>query len=819
MALSVNIDKFNLLNSIDQEQINQEILNCAVSSMASISLQGVNKCIGYLSDWDADVVVIDMGIDRFNIETASYDLSQTFLQCKGEMSIFDGVQPLTAFPNLALAAKAYLNILDKVFSVSTKKHSEVTQNFNNLCRFLTWMIQAKGLYRLNALTRSDFIDFMVEMKEKGGWAQMLNLDEALKEIVSDLENKILDIRDVCSSYDPTGNFKVMIRIDYFNKRIGIPGAAYNLPRWFYNELLRFHNSRFHVNVKETNGISYMTIYSHMKSLNRLSDLPDNIDKPSFRPYISAQVYATELSNTDLATVRKKNTDGCTANLSLEDALKLFRESLKWIYDYSKGVLAILELYRNKLEEWMPQFNRYSYKSVLRAFSLDPRLLSESTRLCREYGLPFEAISTDLRSHDCDEQVRPSVAILIKNLMTACFIIVATNHGRRLNEIVGENQLPYGLYFGCIKASQSVQELNLIDIYVEKTVRDWSTFYVNRLVLDAVHCLEELSQNFRPLFTERKKYLFNTEEARKDKLFSWRVFTPTGFDGRPNSYSYKNSSTMFLKLAKVEKLELDHRGHPFRRFFALLYYYRYDIPDLLALSVHLRHLDPGMTKIYLSDPEMRKSVDNIETLFNSRVDEESKHVQADMDEVCSEMFTDTVIEILKGARSGGNWPQLVLCVYKNMSKNAEFNKLDLNAQGKALSHKMLNEGYNRTTLEHGGCNVGTNQITQSESRCKYDGEDFAHLEDAAPNICVNCPHHDCSHLNMQLLRARSEKLRETEVDYSAPQCVRLASRAERESLDRVIDAELRIEQGNRQLLHSMLGAFAKLTSAIQLPEGL
>lgn len=815
MSIAFKIDKLKLLSLEKQEQIRRDVLNCDVPSKASTFLQGVKKSIGYLSDWDDDVVVIDMKVDRSNIKTSSYNLNKTFLQCKGEMSIFDGVLPLTSFPNLTIAAKAYLNILDKVFSLSTKKHSEVTQNFNNFCRFLTWMIQARGVYRLDALTRTDFSDFMVEMKEKGGWAQMLNLDETLREIVSDLEHKILDIRDVCSSWDAVGNFKVMIRFDYFIQRIGIPGAVHRLPRWFYDELLRFHTGRFYTTAKEASEISYMTIYSHVKSLNRLYDLPDNVDKPDFRPYVSTQYYAAELSNANVSRVSKKNTDGCTANLALEDAIKLFRESLTWIYDYSKGILEIIELHRNNYEKWSLQYDRYSHKSVLRASSLDPGLLTESTRLCREHGLPFEAISSYNNSRFFDEHTCPSVEYLIKNLMTACFIIVAINHGRRLNEIVGEKELPYGLYFGCIKASQTVPDLNLIDIYVEKTVKDWSTFYVNRLVLDAVHCLEELSQKFRPLFTERKKYSANIEEARKDKLFQWRYFSQNGFSGKPYSYSYNKSSHMFLEIAKVEKIELDHRAQPFRRFFALLYYYRYDIPDLMAVSSQLRHLDPGMTKVYLSDPEMRKSVNKIEALFNFRIEEEAKQVQADMDEVRSEMFTDTVIEILKGERSGGNWPQLVLCVYKNMAENAEFNELDLNEQGKALSQKMLFEGYNRIPLEHGGCNVGSNQITLTEARCTYEGEDFAHLEDASPNRCVNCPHHDCSHLNIQLLRNRSEKLLETEDDYSLPHYVRLASRSERKALDMVIESELRIEHSNRQLLHSMIGEFAKLASTVQI----
>ena len=88
----------------------------------------------------------------------------------------------------------------------------------------------------------------------------------------------------------------------------------------------------------------------------------------------------------------------------------------------------------------------------------------------------------------------------------------------------------------------------------------------------------------------------------------------------------------------------------------------------------------MTKIYLSDPEMRNARDQIAELFKSRLNEESRQVQKDMDDVRSEMFTETVLEILSGERSGGKWPQVVLHVYKNLSENIEFNELDFVEQG-------------------------------------------------------------------------------------------------------------------------------------------
>jgi len=392
-------------------------------------------------------------------------------------------------------------------------------------------------------------------------------------------------------------------------------------------------------------------------------------------------------------------------------------------------------------------------------------------------------------------------------MTACFIIVATNHGRRLNEIIGSRQLPYGLYFGCINESKDSPEIKLIDIYIEKTLQDWGSFNVNKLVVDAVKCLEDLSQFFRPLSTDSKQYQPTLDLRRKDKLFSYRLFTEDGFKGKPFSYSYQAASSIFLKRAGIKNMELDHRGHPFRRFFALLYYNRYDMPDLMAISNHLCHLDPGTTHIYLEDPVMRIAAEKIEELFGSRILEDAKQMDSEMEDVRSEMFASTVLEILKGERSGGTWPQVVLRVYKIMSESVEFKELDLNHKSYAISGALMDENYIRWPFPHGGCNVGGNQISLAEAPCRRKDENHPHMEDASPELCSKCSHFDCSLLNIQFLTDSSEMHRRVEEDYSKPTFLRIANKKARESLDRVIKTELALIKENKMMIHSLVGDFA------------
>ena len=137
MASIFNLHEFNHYKPEVQEKIRQEVLNDVTAVKVNNVFKHVIKSSGYFSEWEDDTVVLCMAPDRGAAMKATFDLNKVYLQCKGDMSIFSGVMPLTAFKNLTLTAKAYLNLVDQTFKQSTKKRSEVTQNFNCVCRFLS----------------------------------------------------------------------------------------------------------------------------------------------------------------------------------------------------------------------------------------------------------------------------------------------------------------------------------------------------------------------------------------------------------------------------------------------------------------------------------------------------------------------------------------------------------------------------------------------------------------------------------------------------------------------------------------------------------
>ena len=807
-----DIEIFRNLNKSQKDKYREEVLvECATGLKNERELLEGIKSRGYLSDWSENQVVIDVKVDRRKEDTKIWDLDQIMLRCGGPLSIFEGLLPITHFPHLTLLAKVYLNDIDNTFRSSTKKASEMTQNFNHLMRFLSWMFQKKGVYRVSSLTRSDFDDFLTDFENFKGWIGLFDIEPELRVVIKSLDRGDINIKDVCSSWEESGNKYVKIRDKFFEETLGIPLNRNQAPEWFCAELLRFHGSEFSNNHRKSDGkakdsLSYMEAYSVIKALNRLYKLPSEIDQAVVKPFPNAHKLAKKVAGNTVDS-------GRTLNLTLDDAIKLFKESLAWIYDYWPGVQAILQAYRQRLVELTCELEECSDKWLREQLSNDLTLKERVSELCLQYGLPFKGVVLDRRSQAYNEKDTPCVDELIRHTMTACFIMIATNHGRRLNEVIGQGTLPYGFYFGCIKIDGENPELRLCDIYVEKTVKDWCTFYVNKLVKDSVCLLEELSQIFRPLYANKKAYESDIETARKDKLFVFRALTPASFTKDPVSYSYNANSKGFLRRAGVKDVRFDHRSHPFRRFFALLYFYRYDNPKLLALQHQLRQFDPGMTVVYVTDPVLREDADKIEKIYRSRMEEHTKNEMEELEDVRGEAFLENVLQILKGERLGGHWPRIVLRLYRVLSQKVNFNEKDLTELAEIVGDNLLRRGYHRTAYEHGGCNNGDNDRTRRMSKCYREEDGFRHTEDASPSQCQSCIHHDSGETNICLLKEQVEELREQVEDYGTPLAVRHAAKDELQLLERVIEAEKKLADQNREFLRLLSSNFAQLASAL------
>ena len=158
---------------------------------------------------------------------------------------------------------------------------------------------------------------------------------------------------------------------------------------------------------------------------------------------------------------------------------------------------------------------------------------------------------------------------------ACFAVIAGLSARRLGEIMD-------LGAGCTFVDMDGR--HWIRIYIEKTLRTYEQMPVPAAVHQAVECLEEISAEAR-------------EETGDDSLWQYRSRSKRRCVRlRPNLEL--NTLSRFIGGDLHERWSF--HAHQFRRFFALVYFWRYESGDVAALAHHLRHFDLEMTRQYVTD---------------------------------------------------------------------------------------------------------------------------------------------------------------------------------------------------------------------------
>ncbi|MES9958731.1 MAG: hypothetical protein ABW086_16935, partial [Sedimenticola sp.] len=463
-------------------------------------------------------------------------------------------------------------------------------------------------------------------------------------------------------------------------------------------------------------------------------------------------------------------EGRTKNLELDEAIRLLKESLTVIYDQGADIIALHNAARNRLEKIRSEFPGRSWEYIkkckysdekskeegkLRIHKIESEFDAKVRSICAQHNLPCDTIKISTRDKyraSSPGRIVLPLRDLTLSLMSACFTVIGVTHARRLNEIQGEN----GLYFGCIQ-SRDEDGLPMIDCYVEKTYKNYAEFYCGKLAQDAVKLLEELQQAFRPLGSKPLKPYKSKAQARQRKLFRYcaDMSTYNSFEIL-SDFNYSKGSESLFERAGVVREGISRHAHIFRRFFALVYYYRHDDKSLLALSQHLCHLDPGMTWVYISDPTTREASERIEKLYDDQ-----QAVQKHLDDVRSEIFTDTIMKILLGDEDvlkGGDWPRLILKVYERlMHDDVTFREQELSAQARETAKELEDLGFSREPHRTNGCNIGTATITLAESPCFSDEDGLAHPEIASPMMCAGCPNSDCFDHHLHALERDADQL--------------------------------------------------------------
>lgn len=160
---------------------------------------------------------------------------------------------------------------------------------------------------------------------------------------------------------------------------------------------------------------------------------------------------------------------------------------------------------------------------------------------------------------------------------ACAVVILSYCARRRVEL----DL---LRADCIKTINS--EL-FINMYAAKKARKYKNFVTVRVVQMAVELLERWSEDARKI--SGTDYLFQYKNFDSNEVSDWNWRTAW------------NEFADYINVNRDENGERWHfTEHQFRRFFSMMYFWRYDVAELHALTQQLDHFDVQMTFDYITE---------------------------------------------------------------------------------------------------------------------------------------------------------------------------------------------------------------------------
>lgn len=181
------------------------------------------------------------------------------------------------------------------------------------------------------------------------------------------------------------------------------------------------------------------------------------------------------------------------------------------------------------------------------------------------------------------------------LPTACLLVIYAFTARREIEVDS-------LKAGCCDSTVNGP---VIRMYSAKYFQGYSDFPTTKLVVKAVKILERLSAE------ERAR---TGDDSLLDNIPS--LFSSN--NSQTNCSSLMNSFAEYCGVEKVNNKPWLFSEHQFRRFFAMMYYYKYPDAELSVLSWHLRHTDFDVTVTYLTDSDDQLAMSEVGLEFSKDV---------------------------------------------------------------------------------------------------------------------------------------------------------------------------------------------------------
>ena len=441
----------------------------------------------------------------------------------------------------------------------------------------------------------------------------------------------------------------------------------------------------------------------------------------------------------------------TPNLDISAAVSLLETSMKWVYTYSESILLLARVSHyvtNDCRELSTHRRRARYLNWL---ADDPWVKA----LKKEIGAEMEMAPGREISWLPD---------LIGMLITAAYIVIAMMNARRRDEI---RHPKLGLKRDSILELDKDLGLYQAVFYIEKSLKSYAPFYVNKATFDAFQILVSLNQ--LQVNAERAAGLPPTDLTAAG-IFWQRQFRIT--DGHRTERKWfdfgsggGHVSRKFIRHVLGEEENIPSlASHMFRRFYALIFFYRFEHGTLQALAHQFGHLDLSATQQYVTDASISSSRERIpiDLLKSSEsvreaINDEQMELAKVLDEVGREKMTEMIESLLQGGTYSGGFYRLVQRLHHKLALKVDYSQLDKVVQAKRVATYLIQKGHSVTPFGHGECMAG--EVGKRHSaRCYSEADSALDRSTASALTCARCPYHVVSIGYLQAQKADLERMR-------------------------------------------------------------
>jgi hypothetical protein len=592
-----------------------------------------------------------------------------------------------------------LNTIQRVgYGIRIGKYATVTTAaaqdtvVRHLINFVAWMLY-NDIRRFEYLCQADF-DSYVERAIYG--------PSHLLEYVARIRQHVAALKEANTEIP---SYRTNTSKSFLDTKKLLKGAGLSHHRVRSNKVASYELVR----IRQEEGL-----YLSPNQLKRLSGKPPEPLRLSFNPmrgmllpWFLLWLMRNELSDDQLQFNPFEHTSmdekaqelatpvGRTKTAPVLQTMELIDFSIRWVLDYATPLLDIRDRYEKVAEKYHDQYPRFKHLA---------QLISEAG-IPEGPGSPSSLTpSTKFRTL---EKVDLTTAVN-KFIPAACLIVICAFSGRRHKEALSiRAEGPHNA--DCLSRDEQGW---LIEIYIEKTLQDWDKTPCNELVVAAVEILRRWSAPARAI--SKDVNLFQFRSFRSNKAVRFRV-----------AYSL-HLFVSFLSITPLPDGNLwKFTPQQFRRFFAIMYFWRYQYGNLAALSYHLRHFNPAMTQRYVTEPDSG-------AIF--------RHINKD--------YTTTILtEAAIGERNiSGPFGERFKAVARKLRQHYRRTVKVVSPKlvRKVVERFVLKSGRRLKAMLWGYCFCGTLPHQLKTARCLENspteirgGPDFSQ---SSPSICAGCPHH-------------------------------------------------------------------------------